>query len=68
MDDGVSPKTLTELEAAQYIAMSRSWLAQGRMRGDGPPFIKLGRSVRYLLADLDGWLERQRRENTLTRA
>lgn len=58
----VTPRALTELEAAQYIGMSRSFLAQARMDGcrenrtPAPPFIKIGRSVRYLREDLDAWL------------
>lgn len=55
-------KVLTEIEAAKYIGMSRSFLAQSRMEGNrekrtpAPPFIKIGRSVRYLIDDLDQWL------------
>jgi len=30
-------------------------------RTPGPPFIKIGRSVRYLVSDLDEWLEQHRR-------
>lgn len=58
----VSPQVLTEVEAARYISMSRSWLAQARMTGnpDAPPFLKIGRSVRYLIADLDQWLAERR--------
>ena len=54
---------LTEHEASRYIGMSRSWLAQARMRGDAetPPFLKIGRSVRYLRSDLDQWLAERRR-------
>lgn len=58
----IQAKALTELEAAKYIGMSRSFLAQGRMHGTrlnrtpGPRFIKIGRSVRYLREDLDLWL------------
>ncbi|MEH6651458.1 MAG: hypothetical protein V7707_15635 [Motiliproteus sp.] len=58
-----SPRALTEIETANYIGMSRSFLAQSRMDGhrDGrtqaPPFIKIGRSVRYLREDLDYWLD-----------
>ena len=54
--------TLTEHQAAHYISMSRSWLAQARMRGnaEAPPFLKIGRSVRYLRADLDIWLAEKR--------
>ena len=58
-----SPRALSEIEAANYISMSRSFLAQSRMDGhrngrtQAPPFIKIGRSVRYLREDLDSWLD-----------
>ena len=58
-----SPRALTEINAAAYIGMSRSFLAQSRMDGNrdnrtsAPPFIKIGRSVRYLREDLDQWLD-----------
>ncbi len=56
-------RALTEIQAAKYIGMSRSYLAQSRMEGNrdnrtpAPPFIKIGRSVRYLREDLDLWLD-----------
>jgi predicted DNA-binding transcriptional regulator AlpA len=31
-------------------------------RTPGPPFVKVGRAVRYLVEDLDAWLERYRQE------
>ena len=34
-------------EAADFLRVSQSWLAKARMRGDGPPYVKLGRSIRY---------------------
>jgi hypothetical protein len=43
---------LTPEEAARRIGMSLSWLAKRRALGDGPPFVKYGRSVRYALSDL----------------
>ena len=60
-------RALTDPEAAQYINMSESWLRQSRMTGnaDAPPYVKIGRSVRYLRDDLDTWLEQHRRCNTL---
>lgn len=60
----ILPRALSEIEAARYIGMSRSFLAQSRMEGQrdnrtpAPPFIKIGRSVRYLRDDLDQWLNR----------
>lgn len=56
-------RALTEKEAGGYIGMSRSFLAQSRMDGNrdnrtpAPPFIKIGRAVRYLKEDLDQWLD-----------
>lgn len=64
MSNQIQRKAYTELEAAEYIGMSRSYLAQARMNGNGenrtnaPPFIKIGRSVRYLVEDLDKWLDK----------
>ena len=54
--------TLKDPEAAHYIRMSESWLRQSRMRGnpEAPPYIKIGKSVRYLKTDLDDWLEKRR--------
>jgi predicted DNA-binding transcriptional regulator AlpA len=56
-------RVLSEIETSQYIGMSRSFLRQARMEGNrdnrtpAPPFIKIGRSVRYLKEDLDSWLD-----------
>jgi hypothetical protein len=58
--------TFTEIEAAEYIRMSRSFLRQDRMNGiranrtPGPEFLKIGRSIRYLKEDLDSWLLQHR--------
>ncbi|WP_079877914.1 DNA-binding protein, partial [Vibrio parahaemolyticus] len=47
-------RVYTEQETALYIGMSRSFLRQARMEGQrknrtaAPPFIKIGRAVRYL--------------------
>ncbi|MFB9137733.1 helix-turn-helix transcriptional regulator [Vibrio olivae] len=59
----VVKRAFTEQETAAYIGMSRSFLRQSRMEGQrknrtmAPPFIKIGRAVRYLKEDLDQWLE-----------
>ncbi len=57
-------RAYTEIEAARYIGMSRSFLRQGRMYGERegkippPKFIKMGkRKIIYLREDLDRWLE-----------
>lgn len=63
MTKQTTARAFTEVEASQYIGMSRSFLRQSRMEGNrtgrtpAPPFIKIGRSIRYLKDDLDKWLE-----------
>jgi predicted DNA-binding transcriptional regulator AlpA len=55
----MADEMLTEDEVAAILKVSRSWLAKRRMRRQGPPFIKLGRSVRYF--PLGPWIDAQRR-------
>lgn len=56
-------RVFTEIETAAYLGMSRSYLRQSRMEGNrdsrtpAPPFIRIGRSIRYLKEDLDLWLD-----------
>lgn len=45
--------------AAAHVGLSVATLEKKRVNGDGPPFLKLGRSVRYRPADLDAWMERR---------
>lgn len=62
-DTQQTKRAYTEQETSAYIGMSRSFLRQARMEGlrknrtDAPPFIKIGRAVRYLKEDLDRWLD-----------
>lgn len=62
-------RCLTEKDAAPYVGMSRSFLRQSRMTGGrrnrtpGPPYIKVGRKILYLIADLDAWLLEHRCED-----
>jgi predicted DNA-binding transcriptional regulator AlpA len=59
------PQVLRPPEAAAYVALSPSTLAKMRIRGDGPPFIKLTpTAVGYALGDLDQWLIERRRNST----
>ncbi|PCI39658.1 MAG: DNA-binding protein [Thiotrichales bacterium] len=59
-------RCLTEVEASQYIGMSRSYLRQDRANGIlegrtlGPSFVKMGRAIRYLQEDLDAWIDKNR--------
>ncbi|MDX1303433.1 helix-turn-helix domain-containing protein [Photobacterium sp.] len=65
-------RVYTEQETSHYIGMSRSFLRQSRMEGlrknrtESPPFIKIGRAVRYLKEDLDQWLDSHRKMHQLS--
>jgi predicted DNA-binding transcriptional regulator AlpA len=52
---------LTAKEAAKSLKVSVSWLAKARMRGDGPPWIRIGKSIRYSEAALLQWLRSHQR-------
>lgn len=60
-------RSLTEIETSKYIGMSRSYLRKARVYGNrdssiaAPPFIKIGRAVRYLREDLDTWLDNHKK-------
>ena len=47
---------LTREEAADRLGLRPQTLAAWATRDQGPPYIKLGRSVRYPDTELDAWL------------
>ena len=67
MNSHVNEALLTERQAAASIAMSVSFLRQSRMDGirrnrcPGPPWVQVGRSVRYDPVDIEKWKARHRR-------
>jgi hypothetical protein len=54
MDDN---DLLTPKELAEWFGKTEAMLGQWRYVGQGPPFIHVGRSVRYRRGDVLGWLE-----------
>ena len=54
--DFVQQLILNTKNAARYVGMSTSYLNRARIHGGGPRYLKIGRSVRYRVADLDLWL------------
>lgn len=50
-------QNLTTAEAARYLNVQPSTLEQWRWNGRGPRFVKIERSCRYRLADLEAYLE-----------
>lgn len=46
----------TPSEAARYLRISVSTLAKLRVYGGGPPFMRIGRAIRYSRAELDTYM------------
>ena len=44
--------------------MSVSFLAKRRLAGDGPPYIKIGRSIRYTDVGIASWMRSRQRMST----
>lgn len=64
MSDTINRQMLRTAEAAQYLGISASTLNKLRVYGDGPTFVKLGRTVVYDSVDLNDWLRANRRTST----
>jgi predicted DNA-binding transcriptional regulator AlpA len=55
---------LTPPEAARHLGLAPSTLAKMRCRGGSPTFLRLGRKIVYVRADLDEWLSGRRVRHT----
>lgn len=51
------------VEAARYIGVAQSTLANWRVLGSGPPYVKMAR-IWYRQADIDAWLARKTATST----
>jgi excisionase family DNA binding protein len=51
-------RTLTDIEVAARLGVSRFTVRSWRLKGTGPRFLKMGRAVRYRPQDVDEY-ERQ---------
>lgn len=51
-------KLLNQKEVATMLGMSEAWLEASRFRGKGLSFIKIGKSVRYKLSDIQAWIDK----------
>lgn len=49
-------RALTEREVSDLLGLSVATLRAWRHRGQGPRFLRLGRAVRYLPADLEDFV------------
>jgi predicted DNA-binding transcriptional regulator AlpA len=51
---------ISEVEWERISGIRRQTSANRRCKGEGPPYYKVGRSVRYKLSEALAWLERHR--------
>jgi predicted DNA-binding transcriptional regulator AlpA len=63
LDESFTPqpsekRTLTDVEVAARLGVSRFTVRSWRLKGMGPRFLKMGRAVRYRPQDVDDY-ERQ---------
>jgi excisionase family DNA binding protein len=59
--DQNSRQLLTPDEVAQYLRIPKGTLANWRYQSIGPPYVRLGRHVRYHLDALERWVAQQAR-------
>ncbi len=57
-------RLLTEKEVEAEYGINHRTLQAWRVRGGGPKFLKIGRSVRYRRKDIAAWLDSQTKRST----
>ena len=55
---------LSRAEVEVHFGLTRRFLEVSAVRGDGPPFIKINRSVRYRTGDLREWIKSHQVKST----
>lgn len=58
-DAAQPPEILTTVEAAALLRCSRQFLEGARVHGDGPPFTRMGRLVRYRRSAILAWMAKR---------
>ena len=56
---------LNRKQAADFLNLKKCTLEAWAIRGGGPDFVKFGRAVRYRISDLEKYVEKQTRQNTI---
>lgn len=52
-------RLLTRAEVADWLGVTRQWLDAIGSRHDAPPYVRIGRTVRYDRQAVAAWLEHQ---------
>lgn len=60
MDSNITPQAVDEHRAAAILHKSVQTLRNDRHLRKGVPYVKMGRSVRYLISDIEAYLQKHR--------
>lgn len=63
-NENVAPILLFTRDAARMLHLSERTMEDWRLKGRGPRYVRVGRSVRYRLADILTYIERRTFQNT----
>jgi hypothetical protein len=55
---------LDEVQAARFLVLSERTLQHWRLVGGGPPFVRLGRAIRYSVEDLEKFIAARKFNST----
>jgi predicted DNA-binding transcriptional regulator AlpA len=64
VEAATSRQLVNERRAAEILGMQVKTLQEWRTSGKGCPFVKIGRAVRYSLADLDAFIAKNTVQST----
>ena len=64
LPDQTQQRLVDTKKAAVIVNQSESQLNKLRLTGQGPEYVKLGRSVRYEVEALERWIASRRRSST----
>lgn len=53
-------RLLTTAQAAAYLGVSKAFLERDRWAGARIPFVRIGRTIRYDLGDLENYIDAHR--------
>lgn len=56
----IDDRLLSRLEVEKRFGIPKRFLELAVSRGEGPPFVRYGRTIRYRVSDLHAWINTKR--------
>ena len=66
LTETTNDELLNDRQFAAYCDLAERTPAVWRVRGDGPPYIRIGSNILYRRSDVDAWLEERTVRPTVT--